>query len=87
MDSETGVAVARLPTWFGTLSYSLRGDAAGDLHLKLGGDRALPPGKIVIKAPSDKPLRQVIVNGKPAAGFSSDEAVVSELLAEVVLRY
>lgn len=55
--------------------------------MKLGGDRALPPGKIVIKAPSDKPLRQVIVNGKPVAGFSSDEAVVSELLAEVVLRY
>jgi hypothetical protein len=57
------------------------------LRLKLDGDLTLPPGKIVVKAPADKPLREVNVNGKPVSGFAADEAVVGEFPAEVVLRY
>jgi hypothetical protein len=87
VDSETGVTVKRLPTWYGTLNYSLRGDASGALRLKLDGDLTLPPGKIVVKAPADKPLREVNVNGKPVSGFAADEAVVGEFPAEVILKY
>lgn len=85
--SETGVAVKRLPTWYGTLSYTLRGEEPGELHLQLSGDLTLPPGKIVVQAPSYKPLREVIVNGNPVSDFTADEAVVAEFPAEVVLKY
>jgi len=57
------------------------------LRLKLDGDLTLPPGKIVVKAPADKPLREVNVNGKPVSGFAADEAVVGEFPAEVILKY
>lgn len=87
LEGETGVSVKRLPTWYGTLSYSLRQRAAGEFELKLGGDLTLPPGKIVVRAPSDLPLKGVIVNGKPVTGFTEKEAVVAEFPANVELKY
>jgi len=87
VESETGVVLKSLPTWYGTLDYHLRGDAQGELRLQLSGGLTLPPGKIVLKAPSPKPLREVYVNGKPVTGFKADEVVIGEFPAEVVLRY
>ena len=83
----SGVGVRRLPTWFGTLDYTLRRVGPDELRLSLAGDLALPPGKIVVKPPAGRPLRAVRINGKPSAAFSADAAVVGEFPAEVVLRY
>jgi hypothetical protein len=87
LDGGDGVGVQRLPTWFGTLSYRLRREGPDQLRLRLSGDLALPPGKIVVKAPSGRPLRKVVVNGRPIAAFSADEAVIGEFPAEVMLKY
>jgi hypothetical protein len=87
LDSDTGVGVQRLPTGFGTLSYSLRREGPDELRLKLSGDLALPPGKIIVKAPAGRPLREVDVNGRPIGTFTTDEAVVGEFPADVVLKY
>jgi hypothetical protein len=87
LDSDTGVGVQRLPTGFGTLSYSLRREGPDELRLKLSGDLALPPGKIIVKAPAGRPLREVDVNGRPIGTFTAGEAVVGEFPADVVLKY
>jgi hypothetical protein len=87
LDSEEGVGVQRLPTWFGTLSYRLRREGPDKLRLTLSGDLALPPGKIVVKSPVDRPLKAVTVNGRAGAGFGGGEAVIDAFPAEVVLDY
>ncbi|MFI5398286.1 MAG: discoidin domain-containing protein [Candidatus Binatia bacterium] len=85
--SKSGVAVKRLPTHYGVLSYSLRGEGANAMLLRLSGDLTLPPGNIVLRPPLLQPLKAVTVNGKPIETFTADSATVSEFPAEVLLEY
>lgn len=85
--SETGVTVKRLPTHYGTLSYSLRGEGANRLRLKLSGDLAMPPGGIVVQPPCPQPLKSVTVNGQPVQGLTAASALIPVVPADVVLEY
>jgi hypothetical protein len=85
--SKSGVAVKRLPTHYGVLSYSLRGEGSNAMLLRLSGDLTLPPGNIVLRPPLPQPLKAVSVNGKPIETFTADSATVSEFPAEVLLEY
>jgi len=85
--SETGVGVKRLPTHYGILSYSLRADGPDTVRLRLSGDLAVPPGKIVVRSPLVRPLKSLTVNGKPAGTFTAEGAVLGECPADVVLGY
>jgi hypothetical protein len=85
--SASGVAVKRLPTHYGALSYSLRSRDAGALRLRLSGDLTVPPGGIVVAPPLPAPLKAVTVNGKPLQTIGADSATIRELPADVVLEY
>jgi len=85
--SDTGVSVKRLPTHYGVLSYVVRAESADTVRLKLTGDVAVPPGKIVVQSPLARPLRAVTVNGTPVGSFTAESAVVGECPADVVLEY
>jgi hypothetical protein len=85
--SESGVTVKRLPTYYGVLHFSLRGEDPNALRLRLAGDLTLPPGNIVLQPPLPRPLTAVTVNGKPVQTFTADTATISEFPAEVVLTY
>jgi hypothetical protein len=85
--SKSGVAVKRLPTRYGILSYSLRGEGPNTLRLRLSGDLTLPAGGIVVLPPLPQPLKSVKVNGKPVDSFTADRATVREFPAEVELEY
>jgi len=79
--------VKRLPTWYGTLGYSMRMKSPAVLSLSLRGDLTLPPGRIIVKPPLDKPLKELIVNGKAVKSFTATEAVIGEFPADVELKY
>ena len=85
VESESGVAVRRLPTCYGPLNYRLRLQGPGELRLDLSGDLALPLGKVVVKPPVT--LVGVTINGRPGVSFDGDSAVIDEFPAEVMLRY
>jgi hypothetical protein len=77
------MAVRRLPTYYGAVSYSMESSAPDLLRMQLSGDVRLPPGNLVLRPPLERPLQSVRVNGKPIQTFSADEAIVSELPATV----
>lgn len=81
-----GVEVKRLPTYYGTLNYSMK-TKGKSVVVKLTGDRRAPKGGIVIKSPFDMPLKEVRVNGKVSRNFSNDEATLVVFPAEVQLVY
>jgi Glucoamylase and related glycosyl hydrolases len=85
--SEEGVTLKRLPTYYGTLNYSLRREGEGSLRLRMSGDVTLPPGKIVVRSPVPVPLKGVTVNGNAIETFTADEAIVSEFPADIVMHY
>jgi hypothetical protein len=82
-----GVTLQRLPTYYGTLNYTLHKGEGEYLTMTLSGDLGLPPGKIVIRSPMSVPLTAVTVNGRAVPNFQVDEVVVDEFPAEVLLYY
>ncbi len=85
--SEAGVSVRRMPTHYGTLNYSVRPGSGAELVAAIGGDIAVPPGRIVLRSPLEQPLLGVTVNGREIESFTEREAVIDQFPATVVLRY
>ena len=85
--SGSGVSVRRLPTYYGTLNYSIRPHGDHELVLAMTGDIALPPGRIVVPSPLEQPLIGVTVDGREVQSFTQREAVIDQFPATVVLRY
>ena len=79
--------VTHLPTYYGTLSYTLRRQGPDTLHLRVTGALALPPGKMVVKPPLPCPLVQVEVNGSQIETFDAESARCGACSAEVVMKY
>jgi F5/8 type C domain len=76
-----GVQVNRMPTLYGTLSYSLRRTDPATLRFNIEGGIA---AKIVLRPPLAAPLRSVVVDGSAYAGFDEDSVTVLRTPAEVV---
>ncbi len=85
--SDSGVSARRLPTYYGTLNYSIRPRNDRELVVTLSGDVAVPPGGIVLSSPLDQPLAGVTVNDREIQDFGEREAVINQFPATVVLRY
>jgi hypothetical protein len=84
--SEAGVAVRRLPTHWGILNFSMRSDGPDVVRVRLSGDLTIPPGKIVLPSPLDRPIVAAAVNGTPVAA-DAGRVLVDRCPADVELRY
>jgi hypothetical protein len=87
IDSERGVAVRGLPTYYGTLNYQLSRVAPGALRLRLTGDIMMPPGKIILAPELPADLIEVTINGAPTTTFDAKTITIPVFPADVVLRY
>ncbi len=85
--ARKGVGIKRLPTHYGSLSLDLRDEGPDRLRLRLYGDVALPPGKLVLRSPLARPLTAVTVNGIAVPGYADPEIAIPEFPADVVLDY
>jgi hypothetical protein len=81
---DRGVAIERLRTPYGPLSYSLREEGSRIL-LNVAAGMGLPPGGFVLALPDMKPPRSTRVNGKPAS-WQNRELSIRELPADVVVE-
>ena len=75
-----GVQVHKMPTLYGSLSYSLRRIDSQTLRFEIGGGIT---GKLVLRPPLAAPLRSVIVNGSACTSFDGDSVTVLHTPAEV----
>jgi len=87
IDTAPGVAVDRLPTHYGSISYSARRDSAGRVRISIYGDLHEPPERIEVVSPYDEPLTGVSVDGQEIAEFAPDRVQIQSLPADVVFRY
>jgi GH15 family glucan-1,4-alpha-glucosidase len=82
-----GLEVKGLPTYYGTLHYSLRRERPGALRLRVDGDLPLPACRVVAQPPLPGPLRAVTVNGRAVTTFTADGVEITELPADVLLEF
>jgi hypothetical protein len=76
-----GVRVERMPTLYGSLSYSLRRMDANTLRFQIDGGIM---SKIVLRPPLAAPLRSVTVNGSPCTSFDGECVTLIHTPAEVI---
>ncbi|MBK8753771.1 MAG: discoidin domain-containing protein [Candidatus Competibacteraceae bacterium] len=86
-ESAEGVTVRRLPTWHGTLNYRMAMSGPDTLWVRLSGDVTVPPGRIILHSPLDRPLQAVTVNGRPVMIFTATAATLDQFPAEVEMHY
>lgn len=77
----------RLPTHYGTLHFRAQVAESSNWTIYLGGDLQMPPGKVVLRLPFPKALREVQVNGRTSTDFDRYEVRISEIPAEVELSF
>jgi hypothetical protein len=87
LHTDAAVSVQDLPTYYGTLSYTLRRVGPQTLRLTLAGNLAMPPGKIIARPPLPGPLIRVEINSQPSDAFDADSATIGQWPAEVLLQW
>jgi hypothetical protein len=83
LDDGAEVAVANLPTYYGTLGFRLRRTDGGVLRCAVSGD--LPAGGCVLRPPLRRPIGLVEVNGRPVTTFDAESARITASPAEVLV--
>lgn len=86
VESPEGVTIRRMPTWHGTLHYRMAMTGPDTLRVRLTGDVTVPPGRIILHSPLDRPPQAATVNGQ-AAAFTANTVTVDQFPAEVELHY
>jgi hypothetical protein len=76
-----GVRVTRMPTLYGSLSFSLRRLDAHTVRFEIGSAVA---AKMVLRPPLTAPLRSVTINGSACTSFDKDSVTLVNAPADVI---
>ncbi len=87
VESQEAVTVRRMPTWHGTLNYRMALAGPDTLRVRLTGDVTVPPGRIILHSPLDRPVRAATVNGRAVATFTANTVTLDQFPAEVEFQY
>ena len=81
------MSVSNLPTYYGDISYSVRKED-NTYRFSITGDLNLPAGGIRIRNFNGGAMPSgVTVNGNELTGFTGRDISVTEVPAEVIIRY
>lgn len=83
----SGIAIRRLPTWYGTLNYRMALTDPDTVRVRLTGDVTVPAGRIILYSPLTRPLQAVRLNGRKLETFTDHYAIIDQFPAEVELHY
>jgi len=87
IDSQQGMSIEHLPTYYGEISYSIKKDGE-QYKFSIYGDVKLPKNGIKIKNFNGSKLPiKVIINGQEIHNFSEKEIIVNEYPADLIISY
>jgi hypothetical protein len=81
------VVVEGLPTYWGTLGYTLARQGSDTLRLSLAAGLEPPPGGIVVRPPLSRPLRRAWVDGRELEDFDTQSATLDRSPAILVMEH
>ncbi|MCS7053847.1 MAG: hypothetical protein NZM09_08950, partial [Ignavibacterium sp.] len=87
LDSEQGISIENLFTYYGKLSFSIKKDNK-KIFIKVYGDLELPSNRIIIKNfYKDYQINKVIVNGRDSNNFNNKEIYLNEFPSQIEIIY
>ncbi len=86
LDSENGVSVKDLPTYFGKVNYTMKKEN-GILKIMMSG-KAKPKDGFIFRSPFlKKKISDVKINGRKWKKFTGDEIIFNKLPVEIIVYY
>lgn len=86
LDKDNTLSVQDLPTYFGTISYTMKADK-GKVIINIAGN-ALPENGFIFKSPYlKKDIKQVEIDGKKAEQRIKNQVGFKSLPAEIIMYY
>ncbi len=85
--AEPGIAVKRMPTFYGPLAYSMSAETPTRIRVRIEPTVAVPPGDIVVHSPLDRPIRGLEANLPGVKNVDGQKLVVERLPADFVVTY
>lgn len=87
INSKNGMSIENLPTFYGTISYSIKKENK-KYKIDIYGNLNLPSHKIILKNfNSSKMPAKVLINGKESKSFSKNSILIDEFPAKVEVLY
>jgi hypothetical protein len=86
IDSETGIGVRNLPTYYGKIHYSMKGDGE-DVSVSIHADGWEGDVAVELRSPRERPITAVTVDGTDYSDFDESGLVIHTLPADIVIRY
>ena len=80
------VVVENLPTYYGTLGYTLAREGESRLRLSVSAGLEPPPGGIVVRPPLRGPVRRAWVDGREHARFDATSVTLERAPATLVIE-
>ncbi len=82
----TGIAVQGLPTYYGPLTFSMRGTPA-EVAVRVERGVRPPQSGIIVRSPFDRPIREAVLDGRVVPVAEGREVRLGRVPATLVLRY
>jgi hypothetical protein len=86
LDDPAGVDVGGLPTYYGTLAYSMR-KSEHTVVVEMSGDIRVPRNRIILKSPLSASIRTVRINGKKSTAVHGRDIEIRKLPARIEITY
>ncbi|MCK6553834.1 hypothetical protein L6Q96_04520 [Candidatus Binatia bacterium] len=86
VDAPGGTGVSQLPTYYGSLDYTMQRETPARLRVRVGGNLKVPPGGIVLAGPRPELPVAVTVNGRRTEIGERTAISITELPADVVIE-
>jgi hypothetical protein len=83
---QPGVRVRRLSTYYGPLSFTMRG-VGNQVAVRIETGLRVPRGGIVVRSPRARPVSRALLNGQRTPVAGGREVVVRKLPAELTFVY
>jgi hypothetical protein len=87
LEGAREVVVEDLPTYYGTLGYTLRREGADTLRFSLSTGLEPPPGRIVVRPPLPRPLSRAWVDGREVESCDARSVTLDRCPATLLVEY
>lgn len=86
IDSPEGISVLEMPTYYGSLNYSIKAHQ-NNYKIDITGDVRVPSNKIIFKNFKKEIPRRVIIDGKESKNFDQKDILINSVPVKITVEY
>jgi hypothetical protein len=81
-----GITIRNFPTYYGNISYTMKGNE-NEVKVSVSSEIKKYNGKIIIKSPYDKEIKEVFIDNKKSKNFTKNEVFLKRIYGDITIKY